>query len=146
MRQNAKEDAKITLTISNRGGILSMFASVTRRRPLSEVPSNQVSGDPTELQSSERASKPRRRLRHETEGGQGNCMAITDLSGYPKWIAINSPLGREIEAARCKAGELHSQISRAMVASPGADKFSQRGRKRRASGSNGEPAPKKRRH
>ncbi|KAK6513109.1 hypothetical protein TWF506_009275 [Arthrobotrys conoides] len=141
----AEEDAKITITILNRGGVLRIFGSVTRRvQPLVEV-----SGNPTKSSAPPPPEKPSKlwKTNHQETGENSKREAATlDLSGHPRWTAINSPLGKRIEAARYNVLELCHQSSSVLVAPQSVDKFSQRRRKWRSNGSNEEPAPKKRKY
>ncbi|KAF3184557.1 hypothetical protein TWF788_005258 [Orbilia oligospora] len=139
----AEKDARITITILNRGGVLRILGSVTRRgNPLSKVLGNPTKPPPP----AGRPRKPWKRGHPEVKENGGVGAAALDLSGHPKWTAINSTLGKEIETTRYGILYLHHQSSNISVAPVSVDKFSQRRRKWRADENNEGPAHKKRRN
>ncbi|KAF3152718.1 hypothetical protein TWF569_003016 [Orbilia oligospora] len=137
----AEKDARITITIMNRGGVLRIFGSVTRRgSPLSKVSGNPIKPPPL-------AGKPRKPWKSghpEVKEKIEVEAAALDVSGHPKWTAINSTLGKEIEATRYGILNLHHQSSNISVAPISVDKFSERRRKWRADENNEGLAHKKR--
>ncbi|KAF3316723.1 hypothetical protein TWF173_001387 [Orbilia oligospora] len=137
----AEKDARITITILNRGGVLRIFGSVTHRgTPLSKVSGSPIKHPPP----AGRPRKPWKRGHPEVKEKSEVEATGLDLSGHPKWTAINSTLGKEIETTRYGILNLHHQSSNISVAPISVDKFSQRRRKWRADESNEGPAHKKR--
>ncbi|KAK6507882.1 hypothetical protein TWF481_006303 [Arthrobotrys musiformis] len=138
--QVTEKDAKITITISKRDGVVKIFGSVTRRKQPLAV----ASGNPAKLQQPGKLSRPRKRSYGGTEEAEE---AIVDASGHPKWIDINSSHGKQMESARCKFNDRsQEQLPGTAKDSQSVDKFSQRCRKLRSGKDQAEPAQKRRKH